>query len=81
MQKKQNLKQIAKRLNRIGPRRSKKEIDKIEGLARSVALRISQGKSAPPGYDNDWGFAIMQFYRPVNQALNKLKRNLKKLAT
>ena len=80
MHKKQNLRQIAKRLNRIGPRRNKKEIDKIEGLARSVALRISQRISAPPGYDNDWGYAIMQFYRPVNQAHNTLKRNLKMLA-
>lgn len=79
MRKSQTPKQLAKRLDAIGPRRHKKDIDKIEGLARSIALRISKGRPVPPGYKKDWGFVIMQFYRPVNQAHNVLKRKLRGL--
>ena len=70
MRAKQNPKRIAKRLNNLGPHSNK---NKVEGLARSVVLRIAQGEPPPPGYDN-WGFAIMQFYRPMKEALNKIKR-------
>lgn len=70
MKPKQTAKQIAKRLNSIGPHSNQRE---AEGLARSVALRISQGEAPPPGYD-DWGYAIMQFYRPMKEALNKIKK-------
>ncbi len=55
MRKSQTPRQLAKRLNVIGPRRRKKDIDKIEGLARSIALRIVQNKPVPPGYKKDWG--------------------------
>jgi hypothetical protein len=79
MRKSQSPRQLASRLNAIGPRRKKEEIDKIEGLARSIALRIRQDKPVPPGYKRDWGFVIMQFYRPVNQAHNLLKRQLRNL--
>lgn len=84
MSTRQKPRQIAKRLNAIGPRRTKKETDKIEGLARSIALRIWNREPAPPGYANkknkkDWSFVIMQFYRPVNQAVNKLKDKLAEL--
>ena len=70
MKPKQTLKQIAKRLNDIGPHSSQRE---VEGLARSVALRIAQGEAPPPGYDN-WDYAIIQFYRPMKEALNKIKK-------
>ncbi len=70
MKSKQTPKQIAKRLNDIGPHSNQRE---VEGLARSVALRITQGEAPPPGYD-DWGYAIMQFYRPMKESLNKIKK-------
>lgn len=70
MKPKQTPKQIAKRLDDIGPHNQKTE---VEGLARSVALRIAQGEPPPPGYD-DWGLAIMQFYRPMKETLNKIKK-------
>ena len=69
MKSKQKPKQIAKRLDEIGPNSNQRE---VEGLARSVALRIAQGEAPPPGYD-DWGYAIIQFYRPMKEALNKIK--------
>ena len=70
MKPKQTPKQIAKRLNDIGPHSNQRE---VEGLARSVALRIAQGEAPPPGYDN-WDYAIIQFYRPMKEALNKIKK-------
>lgn len=70
MRGKQNSRQIAKRLNDIGPHSNKNE---VEGLARSVAHRIAKGDSPPPGY-SDWGYAIMQFYRPMKETLNKVKK-------
>lgn len=70
MRPKQPPKQITKRLNDIGPHSDER---KVEGLARSVAHRISRGEKPPPGYD-DWGYAIMQFYRPMKKALNKIKK-------
>jgi len=66
---KQKPKKIANRLDDIGPHSNQRE---VEGLARSVALRIAQGEAPPPGYD-DWGYAIIQFYRPMKEALNKIK--------
>lgn len=81
---KQSPRRIARRLNSIGPRRTKKQTDKIEGLARSIALRIWNHEPVPPGYINkknkkDWSYVIMQFYRPVNKAMNKLKDKLSEL--
>lgn len=74
MKSKQTPKQIAKRLDDIGPDSNQRD---VEGLARSVALRIAQGEAPPPGYD-DWGYAIMQFYRPMKESLNKIKKLAKK---
>ena len=76
MKPKQNPKQIAKRLNDIG---SHSRQNKVEGLARSVAQRIKHNDPLPAGYTS-WHYVIMQFYRPMKQELNELKRQLKKLA-
>lgn len=79
MRKSQTPGQLAKRLNAIAPSRNKRDTNRIEGLARSIALRIMQRKAVPPGYHKDWGYVIMQFYRPVNQAHNGLKKQLRAL--
>jgi hypothetical protein len=76
MKPKQKPKQIARRLNDIGPHSNK---NKVEGLARSVAQRIKHGEAPPPGYAS-WHYVIMQFYRPMKEELNELKRQLRKLA-
>jgi hypothetical protein len=70
MRKKQVPRTIAKRLNNIGPQSAQR---KVEGLARSVAQRIKHGEPPPPGYSS-WHYAIMQFYRPMKEVLNRIKK-------
>lgn len=70
MKRRQSPRQIAKRLNDIGPHSNR---NKVEGLARSVADRIANKEQPPPGY-KDWGYVIMQFYRPMKETLNKVKK-------
>lgn len=79
MKKELTPRQFLTRLNAICPHRHKKDYDKVEGLALAVANRMLRGDNPPRGYKKNWGYVIMEFYRPVNKAHNDLKGQLRKL--